>query len=90
MVQPIAGNLKSAIKNIYVVSKRSFKGKFITPVKKEADDLLGVGTSVDCYENGVLMSSYGIVLAPEIEPSKQMEHKNESNSSIKKRSSFYC
>lgn len=69
--------MNKKIKDFFVVSKRSFKGKFITPDKKEADDLLEPGTKVDCYKNGKLYGSYGLVLATEYEPSRQIEHRKE-------------
>lgn len=65
--------MKSAIKKLYVVAKRTFKGRYITPDKKEADDLLEVGTTVDCYENGVHMSSYGLISAEEAKKAIQIE-----------------
>lgn len=67
--------MKSAIKSFYVVAKRSFKGRYITPDKKEADDLLEPGTIVDCFENGIHTSSYGLISSPELEPRKQIEDK---------------
>jgi len=60
---------------LFVVSKRFFKGKFVTPDKKEADDLLEPGTVVDVYDNGELYGSYGCVLATEVDPGKQIENK---------------
>ena len=52
--------LQNPIKE-HVVKKKGFKGKFITSDKKETDAILEVGTTVDCFENGKLMASYGLV-----------------------------
>lgn len=63
------------IKDIFVVSKRFFKGKFITPEKKEADDLLEPGTVVECYKDDKHYASYGCISATEIDPNRQIENK---------------
>lgn len=63
------------IREFFVVSKRLFKGKFVTPEKKEADQLLEPGTTVDCYKDGKYWASYGCVSATEIESDRQIENK---------------
>lgn len=59
-------------KLLYIVRKRRFKGRYITPDKKEVDDLLEPGTVVDCFENGKHTASYGCVFATEVEPNRQL------------------
>lgn len=75
-------DMKSTIKNLYIVAKRSFKGRYITPDKKEADDLLEPGTTIDCYENGIHTSSYGCVLASEVEPKNKKIRKTPADECI--------